>query len=156
MSRKNKSYPAELKYQAVADYLSGAGSLRAICKKYKIGNKKRLQDWIKLYNSHKELKCHTGGSRMTKGRDTTYEERIAPVHECIENGYNYTGIAQKHKVGYQQIYTWVQKYKKDGEEGVERPARTAQERLQAADERGTVEAGSSNFEAAALSVTNGD
>lgn len=118
MSRKNKSYPAELKYQAVADYLSGAGSLRAICKKYKIGNKKRLQDWIKLYNSHKELKCHTGGSRMTKGRDTTYEERIAPVHECIENGYNYTGIAQKHKVGYQQIYTWVQKYKKDGEEGL--------------------------------------
>lgn len=92
MSRKNKSYPAELKYQAVADYLSGVGSLRAICKKYKIGNKKRLQDWIKLYNSHKELKCHTGGSRMTKGRDTTYEERIAPVHECIENGYNYTGM----------------------------------------------------------------
>lgn len=40
--------------------------------------------------------------------------------------------------------------------GVERPARTAQERLQAADGRGTVEAGSSNFEAAALSVTNGD
>ena len=99
MSRKNKSYPAELKYQAVADYLSGAGSLRAICKKYKIGGP-------------------TGGSRMTKGRDTTYEERIAPVHECIENGYNYTGIAQKHKVGYQQIYTWVQKYKKDGEEGL--------------------------------------
>ena len=84
MSRKNKSYPAELKYQAVADYLSGAGSLRAICKKYKIGNKKRLQDWIKLYNSHKELKCHTWGSRMTKGRDTTYEERIALVHECIK------------------------------------------------------------------------
>ena len=37
---------------------------------------------------------------MTKGRDTTYEERITLVHECIENGYNYTGIAQKHKVGY--------------------------------------------------------
>ena len=115
MSRKNKSYPAELKYQAVADYLSGAGSLRAICKKYKIGNKKRLQDWIKLYNSHKELKCHTGGSRMTKGRDTTYEERIALVHECIENGYNNTGIAQKHKVGYtftsrEQLISTIESY----------------------------------------------
>ena len=115
MSRKNKSYPAELKYQAVADYLSGAGSLRAICKKYKIGNKKRLQDWIKLYNSHKELKCHTGGSRMTKGRDTTYEERITLVHECIENGYNYTGIAQKHKVGYtftsrEQLISTIESY----------------------------------------------
>ena len=107
-----------MKYQAVADYLSGAGSLRAIFKKYKIGNKKRLQDWIKLYNSHKELKCYTGGSRMTKGRDTTYEERIAFVKECIENGYNYTEISEKYKVGYQQIYTWVQKYKKDGEDAL--------------------------------------
>ena len=55
---------------------------------------------------------------MTKGRETTYEERIALVRECIENGYNYTDIAEKHKVGYQQIYTWVQKYKKNGEEGL--------------------------------------
>ena len=100
MSRKNKSYPAELKYQAVGDYLSGGGALREICRKYGIRSTRQLRNWIKLYNSHKELKCYTGGSRMTKGRDTTYEERIALVHECIENGYNYTGIAQKHKVGY--------------------------------------------------------
>lgn len=55
---------------------------------------------------------------MTKGRDTTYEERIALVKECIENGYNYTEIAQKYQVGYQQIYTWVQKYKKKGEDAL--------------------------------------
>ena len=55
---------------------------------------------------------------MTKGRDTTYEERIAFVKECIENGYNYTEISEKYKVGYQQIYTWVQKYKKDGEDAL--------------------------------------
>lgn len=118
MSRKNKSYQAELKYQAVGDYLSGEGSLREICKKYGIRDKHTLQDWIKLYNGHKELKCHTGGSRMTKGRDTTYEERITLVKECIKNGYNYTEIAQKYQVGYQQIYTWVQKYKKNGEDAL--------------------------------------
>ena len=118
MSRKNKSYPAELKYQAVEDYLRGESSQRKICKKYGIRSKCQLQDWIKLYNGHKELKCHTGGSRMTKGRDTTYEERIALVKECIENGYNYTEIAEKYKVGYQQIYTWVQKYKKNGEDAL--------------------------------------
>ena len=55
---------------------------------------------------------------MTKGRKTTYEERIAFVKECIENGCNYTEIAQKHQVGYQQIYTWVQKYKKYGEDAL--------------------------------------
>ena len=118
MSRKNKSYPVELKYQAVGDYLRGESSQRKISKKYGIRSKCQLQDWIKLYNGHKELKCHTGGSRMTKGRDTTYEERITLVKECIENGYNYTEIAEKYKVGYQQIYTWVQKYKKNGEDAL--------------------------------------
>ena len=57
---------------------------------------------------------------MTKGRKTTYEERIVFVKECIENGCNYTEIAQKHQVGYQQIYTWVQKYKKYGKDGTRR------------------------------------
>ena len=115
MSRKNNRYSAELKYQAVAEYLSGGGSLRKIIKKYGMRSTHQLRDWIKMYNSHTELKSYTGGSRMTKGRSTTYEERIGLVKECIENGYNYTEIAEKYKVGYQQIYTWVKKYKDKGE-----------------------------------------
>lgn len=115
MSRKNNHYLAELKYQAVGDYLSGKGSLQVISKKYGLRDTKQLQNWIKMYNGHTELKSYTGGSRMTKGRSTTYEERIALVKECIKNGYNYGEIAEKHKVGYQQIYTWVKKYKENGE-----------------------------------------
>ena len=75
MSRKNKSYLAELKYQAVGDYLSGEGSLREICKKYGIRDKHTLQDWIKLYNGHKELKCHTGGSR---------EQLVSTIEDYID------------------------------------------------------------------------
>ena len=40
MSRKNRVYSRALKQQAVQDYLSGKGSLRSICKKYGILNKK--------------------------------------------------------------------------------------------------------------------
>lgn len=115
MSRKNNHYTAKLKYQAVGDYLSSKGSLQVISKKYGLRDTKQLRNWIKMYNGHTELKSYTGGSRMTKGRSTTYEERIALVKECIENGYNYGEIAEKYKVGYQQIYTWVKKYKENGE-----------------------------------------
>ena len=115
MSRKNNHYSAEVKYQAVGDYLSGKGSLKAISKKYGLRDTKQLRNWIKMYNSHTELKSYAGGSRMTKGRSTTYEERITLVKECIENGYNYGEISEKYKVGYQQIYTWVRKYKENGE-----------------------------------------
>ena len=115
MSRRNNHYSGELKYRAVRDYLSGEGSQRTISKKYGLRDKKQLQNWIKMYNSHTELKSYTGGSRMTKGRNTTYEERVTLVKKCIENGCNYGEIAEKYKVGYQQIYTWVRKYKENGE-----------------------------------------
>ena len=85
MSRKNNHYTSEAKYQAVGDYLSGKGSLKAISKKYGLRDTKQLRNWIKMYNGHTELKSYTGGSCMTKGRNTTYEERIALVKECIEN-----------------------------------------------------------------------
>ena len=80
MSRKNNSYSAKLKYRAVEDYLRGKGSLRELCQKYGIRSTRQLRNWIKLYNGHKELKCCTGGSRMTKGRDITYEDQLLKVN----------------------------------------------------------------------------
>lgn len=47
---------------------------------------------------------------MTKGRNTTYEERIEIVSYCIEHGNDYTGTIEKYGVSYQQIYSWVRKY----------------------------------------------
>ena len=88
-----RKYPKELKEAAVKDYLSGKGSMEDICKKYKIRSTHPLQNWIKVYNGHKELRNLTGGSRMTKGRETTQAERIAVAKACIANGKNYGEIA---------------------------------------------------------------
>lgn len=51
---------------------------------------------------------------MTKGRATTYEERVEIVKYCIEHQNNFGETAQKFQVSYQQVYTWVTKYEKDG------------------------------------------
>lgn len=122
MQRKcNQSYSAELKRCAVEEYLSGKGSLHDICVKYKIHSDKQLQNWIKLYNSHRELRPGRGrGSDiyMTKGRNTTYEERVEIVSYCIEHGNDYTAAIEKYGVSYQQIYSWVRKYNEKGAEGL--------------------------------------
>ena len=55
---------------------------------------------------------------MTKGRTTTYEERIAIVCFCIEHGKDYTATVEKYGVSYQQIYSWVKKYNDKGVEGL--------------------------------------
>ena len=72
-----------------ADLLAGCGSVLEICKQYKILDERQLRNWIKVYNGHKDFKKQTGGSRMTKGRETTQAERVAVAKECIANGKNY-------------------------------------------------------------------
>ncbi|MGL4798041.1 MAG: helix-turn-helix domain-containing protein [Cellulosilyticaceae bacterium] len=117
---KNVVYSLATKRNAVEDYLHGKGSLIQICKKYHIRSQSQLQNWIKKYNNHEELKASgTGGKPiMIKRRKTTYEERITIVQYCIENQNNYTETADKFQVSYQQVYTWMKKYEELGIDGL--------------------------------------
>lgn len=111
-----KRYSKELKEQAVNDYLAGKDSLMGLCKKYAIHSSTQLSKWILLYNGHKELKASgTGGhSLMTKGRKTTFEERIEIVQYCIAHEHNYAETAEKYQVSYQQARNYTVKYEAGG------------------------------------------
>ena len=117
-AEKDKFYPEQLKKDAVEEYLSRGCSQLVICEKYSIRSSSTLRQWIMQYNCHRAMKGFTGGSHMTKGRETTKEERIRLVQECIMKGNNYGEIALKYEVSYQQIYIWVKKYQKKGEAGL--------------------------------------
>ena len=129
-TNQNRAYSEKTKRESVEEYLSGAGSLREICKKYKIRSHKQLRAWIKLYNSGKDFgRKMSGGSRMKKARKTTQAERIEIAKACLENGCNYGETAIQYNVSYQQVYTWVKKFRELGEAGLEdrRGQRTAQQ-----------------------------
>jgi transposase-like protein len=115
-----KRYSKDLKLSAVRDYLSGKYSLREIARKYEISNSSALRNWINKYNSHREIKATAEGrsQSMTKGRSTTWEERIQVVLYCIENEKNYKKAADTFEVSYQQVYQWVTKYENGGDEAL--------------------------------------
>lgn len=140
-TEKNRVYSEELKLQAVTEYLAGSESLREICKKYRIRTKTQLRAWIKVYNSGRNFKKMSGGSRMKNTRKTTQEERVRIAKECIENGDNYGEIAIKYQVSYQNVYSWVKKYRELGEAGLEdrRGQRTAQQEPRTEEERLRIE-----------------
>ena len=116
----NAIYSEELKTAVVKDYLSGADSQTVIAAKYGLRSTRQLRDWIKVYNSGKDFgRKISGGSRMKQGRETTQEEKLAIVKDCLENGSNYGETAIKYSVSYQQVYTWVKKFRKLGEAGLE-------------------------------------
>ena len=121
VSRTNKKYSAEIKREAVEEYLSGKSSQYEICAKYKITSRKLLRSWISCYNSGKDFKERTRSERgitMNKGRKTTQEERLEIVAFCIENGKDYGLAIEKYGVSYQQIFSWVRKYEAKGVEGL--------------------------------------
>ena len=98
------------------EYLSGKGSLDEICRKYKILSDSQLRQWIKKYNGHEKLKASgTGGTIiMTKGRKTTFEERIEIASYCISHDHNYAETAERFFVSYQQARNYTVKYENGG------------------------------------------
>ena len=120
LTKGNRSYSSELKQQAVEDYLQGKGSVRGICRKYRISDTKVLRRWITIYNSNRELRDYDPKPEVyvAMARKTTKEERQEIVQYCLEQGKDYKGTATKYNVSYTQVYQWVQKYLESGEAGL--------------------------------------
>ena len=55
---------------------------------------------------------------MTKRRVTTQDERLEIVSYCISHNKDYRETMEKYGVSYQQIYSWVSKYEKQGVDGL--------------------------------------
>ena len=75
---------------------------------------------------------------MNKARNTTYEERLIIVQDCLDNDMNYGLIALKYQCSYQQVRNWVKRYQKMGSAGLEdrrghragtEPSRTPEEEM---------------------------
>ena len=56
---------------------------------------------------------------MKQGRDTTQEDRVQIVKDCLASGKNYSEMALKYNVSYQQVRSWTQKFEELGEAGLE-------------------------------------
>ena len=136
----NKNYSKELKLAAVTAYKNGEGSLRQLAKRFCLRSKRQLENWLKEYNTHGEIRSRTsgGGSYMRKARQTTPEERLEIVQDCLANDKNYGAMALKYNCSYQQVRNWVLRYEEMGSAGLEdrrgkragtQPARTPEEEL---------------------------
>lgn len=119
-SKHNKSYSKEFKEKVVIEYLSGNYSQRDLVKKSDLSTKSLVQRWVRRYNSHRGIKNSGKGMKksMTKGRKTTWKERIDIVLFCLKNDKDYYKTAEKYQVSYQQVYQWVKKYEIDGVEAL--------------------------------------
>lgn len=72
------------------------------------------------YNSHEVLKSTNTGRTtiMTKGRTTTFEERVAIVEYCTKHNHDYNSTAKEFSISYQQARNYTIKYETKGIDGL--------------------------------------
>lgn len=120
-SFKNASYTKSFKETVVLDYLNGGGSYDDLAIKYHISSPSPIKKWVKMYNSHIELKDYIPGGEdiyMTKSRKVNKEERIEIVKYCLEHDMDYKTTAKVFETTYANVFNWVKKYKEKGEDGL--------------------------------------
>ena len=75
---------------------------------------------------------------MKKAKNTTLDERLKIVTDCLANDKSYGAMALKYDCSYQQVRNWVIRYEKMGRAGLEDrrgrriaslPSRTPEEEL---------------------------
>ncbi len=119
-AEKDRKYSAELKRKVAEEYLSGKASTLELMAKYAIRSDVLIRDWVKIYNNRGDFKeIVEGGSTTVKARPTTQEERLKIVQDCIEQGMSYSEAAVKYQVSYQQVRSWVLRFREKGEAGLE-------------------------------------
>lgn len=116
----NASYSASFKRRIVEAYLNREGSYPELAVKYNIPSEITVREWVLKYNGHEKLKdSGTGGIViMTKGRKTTFDERIEIVQYCIAHNHNYAETSEKFEVSYQQVRNYTMKYEDKGVEAL--------------------------------------
>ncbi len=117
----NTSYSSDFKMMCVEAVLSGEGSVDDIVAKYNVSSREVLRNWIKLYNTNKELKDYDPKREVDMAdarRKTTLEERKEIVEYCIAHNRDYKGASSKYGVSYSKIYSWVKKYEALGADGL--------------------------------------
>ena len=116
----NARYSNSFKETVVLEYLSGESSFAELALKYKIPAVSTARCWVMKYNSHEKLKSSGtgGGTIMTKGRTTSFDERIEIVEYCIENNHNYAETSEKYQISYQQARSYTLKYEEGGVEAL--------------------------------------
>ncbi|MDN6291219.1 MAG: helix-turn-helix domain-containing protein [Tetragenococcus koreensis] len=119
--RTNRSYTKELKFMIVNEHIQTGYGPAYLANKYNIPSETTVNNWINRYTEGKENKDYSPNSGVYNivSAKKSYEEKVKIVEDYINNKLTYKEAAEKYQVNYNNIYSWVNKYKKHGPKDLE-------------------------------------
>lgn len=134
----NNHYSKALKKFVVEEHLDSGIPVSGLACKYNIPFQSTVRNWIIKYTKGKDFRVYSEKSEMytRTGRKTTDDEKIIIVKDYLTGDLSYFEAAEKHNVSYNNIYSWVQKYKEHGPDGlVDRRGRRKLDSIQTDEEK---------------------
>lgn len=116
----NNHYTTEFKKQIVLEHFQDGVPVSQLARKYNIPAHETVRNWVIKYTKGEESRSYSKKSEVytMKSRKTTQAEKIEIVKDCLTNGLSYKETAEKYQVSYHNVYSWAQKYKKHGPDGL--------------------------------------
>src|SRR5699024_78317 len=119
-STTNNHYSEEFKHAIVMQHLEEGATINGLARKYNIPSDSTLRSWLIKYTKGKDFRVYSEKSEVytMTGKKTTHEEKINIVKDYLNNNLSYKEAAEKHNISYNNIYSWVHKYKEHGPDGL--------------------------------------
>lgn len=134
----NNHYSKDFKNAVVEEHLESDIPVSELARKYNIPSQSTVRTWVIKYTKGKDFRVESEKSEVytMTGRKTTDDEKITIVKDYLTGNLSYFEAAGKHNVSYNNIYSWVQKYKKHGPDGlVDRRGRRKLDSIQTDEEK---------------------
>lgn len=118
--RRNNHYGKDFKDSIVKELMENGTPVSELARKYNIPAHETVRKWIIKYTEGEELKTYSPNPEVytMKSRKVTYEEKIEIIKACLASNLSYKETAEKYQVTYNNVYSWVRKYKEHGPDGL--------------------------------------
>src|SRR5699024_1565808 len=119
-SRKNNHYSKHFKLSLVKENLEKGTPTTELARQYNIPSHRTIRAWIIKYTKGEGIKTYSPKPEVytMKNRKVTYDGKVKIVKDCLANELSYKETAEKYRIPYNNVYSWVQKYKEHGPTGL--------------------------------------
>ena len=117
---KNNHYSKDFKLTVVNEHIIEGTPIKQLARIYNIPSHRTVRNWVLKYTRGEEMRSYSPKPEVytMKGKKTTQAEKIEIVKDCLANGLSYKETAEKYHVSYNNVYSWIQKYKEHGPDGL--------------------------------------
>src|SRR5699024_2988175 len=113
-------YSKSFKLLLVKEHLEKGTPTAELARRYNIPAQETVRQRIIKYTKGKGIKIYSPKPEVytMKSRIVTHDEKVKIVKDCLANELSYKETAEKYRITYNNVYSWVQKYKEHGPSGL--------------------------------------